>query len=84
VDHSAHPLALWSDPVFSLEEGDVGGLTLTVLTRGKDAGGEYRATDGTGFLLKVEVAADAVGQDKGRGSSGWDWDLTYTRRGVAV
>jgi len=74
VSHSATPLALWSAPVFSLTAGDVDDLTLTIIARGADDTDTYRATDGEGFLVKVDVAA---------GASQDDWDIHWTRRGVA-
>ena len=84
VDHSAtQEFAFWNDPVFSLTEGDTLGLTLRVLDRGI-VGGVVKRTDGSGFVLDVAVAADASGANKARGSSGWDWDLNWERRGVSV
>lgn len=84
VSHAGTELALAEAPAFSLEAGDVEGLTLTIIARGKDDDGVYRTTDGKGFLLKIEVAADAVGADKDRGDVGPDWDIHWTRRGVLL
>ena len=39
-------------------------------------------TDGTGFKLVVEIAADYVGYDYGYGGAGADVILNWTRRGV--
>jgi hypothetical protein len=83
VDHSTTPLALPASPSFSLTLGDVTGLTLTVLARGVDDTATYRTTDGDGFLLRIDVAADAGGTDKGRGTATADWNIVWLRRGVA-
>ena len=84
VDHSAEQVfALPASPVFSLTAGDVAGITLRVVERGIIGSTAYR-TDGEGFLLEVVIAADAVGADKGRGEAELDWDIHWTRRGVAL
>jgi len=86
VAHASDPLALAAAPSFLPDDpaAVMDGLTIEVLAAGLDADDVYRVTDGEGFLLRVTVPATGVtGADLSRGTASWDWDIVWTRRGVA-